>query len=136
MKKLLLIIFITVVSISFTQTTDARQRGLKNPPGKTFFRDPGEFNGKEVPFKISVIKFETAHKEQTSSNSYGILFVGKVNGNIDRRVFYKAASIEEMAYYRDVLRGEYKKILVFVNDYKNSACKNNKCYTTAINVEF
>jgi hypothetical protein len=135
MKKLLLIIFITIVGISFTQTTDARQRGLKNPPGKIFYRDPDKFKGKWVPYKIESITYHTYYKDEMSGNEHGIQIKGKANGKNDTSIYYKASSIEEIQYYQRILKGDYKEIRLFTNTHDYKKCGNNNCTTQGIIVE-
>ena len=134
MKKILMMALIIALTTSFGATTTYAAKGLKNKASKVLFRDPGRFKGKWVPFKIDSITYQTYYRDETAANEYGISIKGKVEGKKES-IYYKAGSIEEIQYYQDIFNGDYKEIRLFMNDYKNSACKNKKCFTYGIVVE-
>ena len=136
MKKIFMIVFVIVLSISYDKTETALAQGFKDKTPKILYRDPDRFKGKWVPYKITSITYHTYFKEETSSNEYGISIKGEANGKNATPIYYKTTSIEEIQYYQRVFNGDYKQIRLYHYVHGHKKCGKKKCETNGIIVEF
>lgn len=132
MKKILVIAILVVYSTTYAQKTKLKANTIKNKYENVFYKSPKKYNNQALPFIVSSVVFSSSYKGSKSKHTYQISVSGKVNNN-QERVLYNAQSVEELAYYKAIFNGRYKKIILFENDYYVSSKKH---FDTAISVEF
>ncbi len=132
MKKIVLLVIMMAYGITYAQKTNLRATNVKGKYENVFYKSPQQYNNQEQVFKVTKIAFSSNYKGSKSKNVYQISVYGTVN-NKKEQVVYNAKSIEEIAYYKTLFEGRYKKILLFVHSYK-IASKNYR--DTSISVEY
>ncbi|MBA6155048.1 hypothetical protein H3Z83_00720 [Tenacibaculum sp. S7007] len=132
MKKIIILLILATCGVSYAQKTNIKTNKIKEKYKNLFYKNPKKYNNQEQIFKVDKIVFSTSYKGSKLKSIYQISIHGKVNNN-DERVLHNAKSIDELKYYKSILKGKYKKILFIEYDYFVS---NKKYHDTSITVEF
>lgn len=120
MKNIVLILIMIATSGIYAQKTNLKANSIANRYENIFYKSPQEYNNQEQTIKVNRIVFSSNYKGSTSKNIYQISIYGMVK-NKKKQIVYNAKSIDELEHYRDLFKGRYKKILLFVNSYKISS---------------
>ena len=132
MKKVIILLILATCGVSYAQKTNIKTNKIKEKYKNLFYKNPKKYNNQEQVFKVDKVVFSTSYKGSKLKSIYQISIHGKVNNN-NERILHNAKSIDELKYYKSILKGKYKKILFFEYDYFVS---NKKYHDTSISVEF
>ncbi|WP_299555778.1 hypothetical protein [Seonamhaeicola sp.] len=129
MKKLFVIAAFILFGLCNVQSQNIRQTAVKTKYDNVFYRTP---NSKYAPFLVERIVYSTSFKGSKSENIYQVSIYGSVKGE-KKQLNYNAGSTDELAYYKKVFTGRYKKINLYEGKYKVGA---KTYFDTSIGVEY
>ena len=132
MKKLFILIIVFTCTMSYAQNTKLKATNIKVKYENVFYKSAQKYNKQEQKFIINKIAYSSSYKGSKSENIYQIAIYGFIN-NIKEQIIYNAKSVDELAHYKNIFEGRYKKILLVENAYIISS---KKYYDTTISVEF
>lgn len=129
MKKLLIVIALTVFGFSSIQSQNIKLAPTKNKYENVYYR---ESSTKFTKFLVDRIVYSSNFKGKDHKHVYQVSIYGTVNGT-KKTLHHNVQSTNELDYYKNVFNSRYKRIQLYYGSYKMGG---KTYYNTAINVEY